>query len=131
MRERGWGRIIGSSSTEVNYGRSGPYAASHAKTEQYLRALSCEEAKHGNLHTVSLRLGSLGNASNWWRFFDDPEGQLERLKKQIPRGKLMSCEEVAHMFLEYLCSPVLMPIQSGSAIQADAGYRLQKGERRQ
>jgi NAD(P)-dependent dehydrogenase (short-subunit alcohol dehydrogenase family) len=130
MREgqRG-GRFLNCSSTEIHYNRAGPYTSEHSRREHYFKGIASEESKN-NIFTLSFRLGSLGNASNWWRFFDDPVGQLELLERQIPGGKLMSCEDVAYMFLEYMRSPVIMPIQSGSVVEADGGYHNQKGERR-
>ena len=121
MVERGWGRVVVISSV---YGREAggapAYNAAKAAENSYVKSLAREVAAHGVTVNAVAPGSILWEGGGWWRRQQsDPQGIAEFVKRDMPRGRFGTVEEVAGV-VAFVCSQQAS-LLTGACIAVDGG----------
>lgn len=121
MVERGWGRVVVISSV---YGREAggapAYNAAKAAENSYVKSLAREVAAKGITVNAVAPGSILWEGGGWWRRQQgDPEAIAEFVKRDMPRGRFGTVEEVAGV-VAFVCSQQAS-LLTGACIAVDGG----------
>lgn len=104
MIERGSGKIIvvGSAAALRGMSRTTTYSAARGAQLAYVQALGVEVARH-NIQVNAIAQNFVDNPAYFPKKVQENPKFKERLKKEVPLGRLVAAEEDAS-FIAYLCS---------------------------
>ncbi len=101
-RKRGKILLMGSASALRGMKRASSYSAARGAQLAYVRAVGVEVAKH-NIQVNAIAQNFVDNPTYFPQEIQDNPAFQERVKREVPLGRLVSAEEDAQ-FAAYLCS---------------------------
>ncbi|WP_373187045.1 SDR family oxidoreductase [Halopseudomonas sp.] len=101
-RQRGKILLMGSASALRGMKRASSYSAARGAQLAYIRAVGVEVAKH-NIQVNAIAQNFVDNPTYFPAEIQQNPAFQERVKREVPLGRLVSAEEDA-MFAAYLCS---------------------------
>lgn len=101
-RQRGKILLMGSASALRGMKRASSYSAARGAQLAYVRAVGVEVAKH-NIQINAIAQNFVDNPTYFPQEIQDNPAFQERVKREVPLGRLVSAEEDAQ-FAAYLCS---------------------------
>lgn len=101
-RQRGKILLMGSASALRGMKRASSYSAARGAQLAYIRAVGVEVAKH-NIQVNAIAQNFVDNPTYFPQKIQENPAFQERLKREVPLGRLVSADEDAQ-FAAYLCS---------------------------